>query len=108
MQQSANVSDLTSKINLPELQARFETVRQSQYFPAILGAVAGGLTGAVMAGLIAGRSRGDDHPVREEAVESSPRQTVLLGFTLSELMQLVTVVASLARQLREWRDQSQY
>jgi hypothetical protein len=92
-------------MDLTELRARYEIVRRSEYFPAILGAVAGGLTGALMAGLIAGSRRGSSHPDRERD-DAAERSGSVLGLSAKELIQLVTVVATLARQLREWRQQS--
>ncbi len=103
MQQPANVSQLTN-----QLQARFETVRKSEYFPAILGAVAGGAIAAIIALLISSRGKVVKHVVVQEPGEGEKQGTTVLGFTLPEIMQLVTIVAQLARQLREWRDQSQY
>jgi len=90
-------------MDLAELRARFEIVRRSEYFPAILGAVAGGLTGALMAGLIAGSRRGSSDSGRErDSAQGQP--SFLFGLSARDLMQLVTVAASLARQLRQWRD----
>lgn len=92
-------------MDLTELRARYEIVRRSEYFPAILGAVAGGLTGALMAGLIAGSRRGSRHSEHERDVAAG-RSGSVFGLSAKELIQLVTVVATLARQLREWREQS--
>jgi len=93
---------MQQSLDLEQLKARFEVVRHNEYFPAVLGAVAGGLTGALMAGLISnGRHRA------EAAVEENANvqdQSLVLGFSAKDLLQLVTVVASLARQLREWRE----
>lgn len=89
-------------MNLAELRARFEIVRRSEYFPAILGAVAGGLSGAIMAGLIAGAKReaGDSGRSRESP---TGQPGFILGLSAKDLLQLISVVASLARQMREWR-----
>ncbi len=103
MQQPANVSELTN-----QLQARLETVRKSEYFPAILGAVAGGAVAALIAAIIASRGRTVKHVVVQETEEAEPHGAMVLGFTLPEIMQLVTIVAQLARQIREWREQSKY
>ena len=89
-------------MDLAELRARFDIVRRSEYFPAILGAVAGGLSGALMAGLIAGGKRGSADSGRErESTAGQP--SLIFGLTARDLLQLVTVFASLARQMREWR-----
>ena len=92
---------MQTSLDLDQLKARFEVVRHSEYFPAMLGAVAGGLTGALMAGLISnGRRRAE----AEEKTGAADRG-IVLGFSAKDLLQLVTVVASLARQLRDWREQ---
>jgi prepilin signal peptidase PulO-like enzyme (type II secretory pathway) len=95
---------MRQSMDLAELRARYEIVRRSEYFPAIMGAVAGGLAGALIAGLIAGsrRSSGRSEHGRESA---AARAGTLFGLTAREMVQLVAVVASLARQLRDWREQ---
>ncbi len=100
MQQPANVSELTN-----QLQTRFETVRKSEYFPAILGAVAGAAVAGVVAAIISSRGKTVKHVVVQETDEGESHGNTVLGFTLPEIMQLVTIIAQLARQLREWRDQ---
>ncbi len=91
-------------LDLQQLEERFQVLRQSEFFPAIMGAVAGGLTGALMAGLIAGR-RGPSEVVVEKSGPAD--KGVVLGFSAKDLLQLATIVAALARQLREFRDQQQ-
>ena len=91
-------------MDMAELRARYEIVRRSEYFPAILGAVAGGLTGALMAGLIAG-SRGGSSDSGRRGEASTERSGSRLALSARDLIQLLPVVASLARQLREWREQ---
>ncbi len=89
------------------LKARFETLRKSEYFPAVLGAAAGGVTAALVASVISSRKGGVEVKyVDKSDHENGGRKTMVMGFTAGELMQLVTVIAQLARQLREWRDQS--
>ncbi len=100
MQQPVNASELTN-----QLQTRFETVRKSEYFPAILGAVAGAAVAGVVAAIISSRGKTVKHVVVQEPEDGESHGMTLLGFTLPEIMQLVTIVAQLARQLREWRDQ---
>ncbi len=93
---------MQQSLDLDQLKARFEVVRRSEYFPAILGAVAGGLTGAIMAGLISSGRRSAEAAEEERA--SAANNAIFLGFSAKDLLQLATVVASLARQLREWRE----
>lgn len=100
MQQSPNVSQLTN-----QLQSQFETVRKSEYFPAILGAVAGAAVAGVVAVVISSRGRTVKQVVVQEPEDGASSGISVLGFSLAEIMQLVTLVAQLARQLREWRDQ---
>lgn len=92
-------------MDLAELRARYEVVRKSEYFPAVLGAVAGGLTGALMAGLIAGSRRGEEKVVRVQETDGEQGR-MILGLSPRDIIQLVTVVTSLARQAQEWRKES--
>jgi hypothetical protein len=92
-------------MDLTELRARYEIVRRSEYFPAILGAVAGGLTGALMAGLIAGSRRGSDDSGRGGQTPAD-RSGTMFGLSGRDLIQLISVVAALGRQVREWREQA--
>ncbi len=91
---------------MEQVKTRFEEVRRSEYFPAILGAVAGGVTGALMGGIM---SRGGKTQVvvQKEEDGKSAQQGVLLGYSPKELIQLVTVVAGLAKQFQEWRAQQE-
>ena len=100
MQQSPNVSELTN-----QLQNQFKTIRKSEYFPALVGAVAGAAAAGVVAVLISSRGRTVKHVVVQEPEDGASSGITVLGFSLTEIMQLVTIVAQLARQLREWRDQ---
>ncbi len=94
---------MQQSLDSQQLTARLETLRRSEYFPAILGAAAGGVTGALVAALIGSRK----HVTVERVMETSPaEQGVILGFSAKDLLQLATVVASLARQLSQWREQS--
>ncbi len=94
---------MQQSLDLKELEARFDQVRKSEYFPAILGALAGGLTGALMAGLISAGRGGGNHEAEQE---SSGKQGVILGFSAKDLLQLATVTAGLAKQLRDWQNQN--
>lgn len=106
MQQSLDISQLKDKIDVGELQARFESLRKSEYFPAVLGAVAGGLTGALMAGVISSGKK-TEKVVVSSAGESS-RHAMFLGMSPKELVQLATVVTGLVRQMQDWRQQNRY
>ena len=74
-----------------------QQIRQSEAYPALIGGIAGGIAGALMAALIAGRiaaPRGEDKPREKESRKSN--------WSLRELVQLATVVASLAKQVQAW------
>lgn len=99
---------MQQSFDLSELEARFQTIRHSEYFPAILGAVAGGLTGALMAALLAGGRRAASRVEEGETRSAADTKTgLLLGFSPRDLIQLATIVATLARQMREWQNKSQ-
>ncbi len=94
---------MQQSLDLQQVEAQLNQLRRSEYFPAIMGAVAGGLAGAIIALVIGSRK----HVTVEKVTEAGPaEQGVILGFSAKDLLQLATVVASLARQLREFRDQS--
>jgi hypothetical protein len=74
-----------------------QQIRRSEAYPALVGGIAGGIAGALMAALIAGRVAGH----REKA---APHETESRKFewSLREVAQLATVVASLAKQVQAW------
>ena len=76
-------------------------LRKSEAYPAIAGAVAGGIAGALMAAIIAGRRSSVRSPVTAKAETVSPKSG--LNVSAKDMMQLLTVVASLAKQVQEWR-----
>ncbi len=94
---------MQQSLDLQRVEAQFNQLRRSEYFPAIMGAAAGGLAGAIIALLLGSRKRVTVERVTEKA---PAEQGVILGFSAKDLLQLATVVASLARQLREFRDQA--
>lgn len=74
-------------------------VRKSEAYPAILGAIAGGVAGALLAVIIAGsRSarRADDES--SKTLGASARS----GWSPRDIVQLATVVATLAKQVQAW------
>ncbi len=102
-------------VNLEAMPERLgevmRTVRESEAYPAILGAVAGGVAGALIATVIAGRvaaSRSKE-AVREVAGEKEESK----GWSLREIVQLATIAATLIRQIQAWveerrGDQAEY
>lgn len=91
-------------VNLEAMPERvgevMRTVRQSEAYPAILGAVAGGIAGALIATVIAGRvaaARTKD-AVREVADTNEESK----GWNLREIVQLATIGATLVRQIQAY------
>ncbi|MEW5719534.1 MAG: hypothetical protein AB1817_12955 [Chloroflexota bacterium] len=74
-----------------------QQIRRSEAFPALIGGIAGGVAGALMATLIAGR-------VAARRDETTPREKESPKFAWSprEVVQLATVIASLAKQVQAW------
>ena len=79
----------------------WKLVRRSDAFPAVIGGVAGGVAGALMAVVIAGRA--SSHRT-VQVVETGEAEAEKKWFNLTpkDLVQLFTVVASLARQVQAW------
>lgn len=100
---------MQKQLDVQEIAARAQgvvrAVRHSEVYPAIIGGVAGGITGALMAVLIAGRVAGQG-TTREVSAprEQSPAVKEKSRFDLSvrEAIQLVTIVASLVKQIQAW------
>ncbi len=82
---------------LVRAQVVAQQIRRSEAFPALIGGIAGGIAGALMAVMIAGRvaARRDDAAPRKK---ESPK----FAWSPREVVQLATVVASLAKQIQAW------
>jgi hypothetical protein len=89
-------------VDTNQLQARFNELRRSEYFPAVLGAVAGGVTGGLMSVLV---GRGKRVQVVRETVAAPEKSGLILGYSLGELVQLATVVMGLVRTVRAMRQE---
>jgi hypothetical protein len=76
-------------------------VRKSDAYPALIGGVAGGVAGALMAVIIARRVISSRPATVEETVKVE-RSDGGAGWSLREVVQLATVVASLAKQAQDW------
>ena len=74
-----------------------QQIRRSDAYPALIGGITGGIAGALLAALIAGR-------VAARRSEDAPREKESRKFewSLRDAAQLVTVVASLAKQIQAW------
>ncbi len=76
-------------------------VRKSDAYPALIGGVAGGVAGALMAVIIAGRMTSSRRAPVEETIRVAQTDGGE-GWSLREVIQLATVAASLAKQAQEW------
>ncbi len=74
-------------------------LRKSEAYPAIVGGLAGGIAGAMIAAIIAGRK---SSPRQVTATVEAPSPKSGINMSLKDLMQLATVVTSLAKQVQEW------
>jgi hypothetical protein len=77
-----------------------QEVRKSDAYPAVVGGIAGGIAGGLIAALIAGRVA-SARPASAETRASRPKESSG-GWALRDLVQLVTVVATLAKQVQAW------
>lgn len=102
MQKQLDVQEIVTRV---QLVAR--ALRQSEVYPAILGSVAGGIAGALMAVVIAGRIARRD-AAREPSApreQSSAKDKSRFDLSVREAIQLVTIVASLVKQIQAWTRQ---
>ena len=88
-------------IDAPELMARVgqvaKEVRKSDAYPALVGGIAGGVAGALIAGVIAGRATARGGESTSIGAKESRG-----GWKIRDLVQLLTVMVTLARQMQEW------
>lgn len=92
-------NQVDAKVMLERARLIVAEVRKSEAYPAILGAIAGGVAGALMAVIIAGgRSarRGSDESSKTLGASARP------GWSPRDVVQLATVVAALAKQVQSW------
>lgn len=75
-------------------------IRKSEAYPALLGGIAGGIAGGLMAALIAGRVASSRSGVAG-VVDSLKKEAASGGgWSMREAVQLVTVIAGLAKQVQ--------
>ncbi len=83
-----------------------QKVRRSEAYPALLGGVAGGIAGAFVAVIIAGRApqRRDvgAAPLQSPVGPADAARALSGGLALKEILQLLTVAAGLLRQMQVW------
>ncbi|MCL5950764.1 MAG: hypothetical protein M1132_03425 [Chloroflexi bacterium] len=96
MEQQFNTEGMLTRI-----EEVWKLARRSDIFPAVAGAVAGGIAGALMAVIISGHVSSRRSV---QVVETAENETEKKGFSLNarDLVQLVTVVAGLVRQVQAW------
>ena len=86
-----------------ELMARAgevaKEIRKSEAYPALIGGLAGGLAGALIAAIVAGRASARNP---EAASDSRASKENRKGWALKDVVQLLTVGATLARQVQAW------
>jgi hypothetical protein len=72
-------------------------IRKSDAYPALVGGIAGGIAGALMAALIAGRRPPpQSSPISEGGSKNGG------SWTAREVLQLLAIVASIAKQVQAW------
>jgi hypothetical protein len=72
-------------------------IRKSEAYPALIGGVAGGVAGALIAAIIAGRATSHRADSTSDASKGARG-----GWAVKDVVQLLTVVAALARQVQAW------
>ena len=84
-----------------ELMARAgevaKEIRKRDAYPALIGGLAGGLAGALIAAIVAGRASSRSTAAAPKAAEDGHG-----GWALRDLVQLLTVGATLAKQVQSW------
>jgi hypothetical protein len=95
MQKQVDVQEIMTRA-----QVLARAVRQSEAYPAVVGGIAGGIAGALMAVFIAGRIAGRVTVSREQV--SPAKEKSRFDLSVREAIQLVTIVASLVKQIQAW------
>lgn len=90
----ANPEEMLARVN-----EVIKEIRQSDAFPALIGGLAGGIAGALMAMLIASRATGRASAPTAPATPAATKEEKP-GMSVQDVVQLATVVASLARQVQ--------
>jgi len=92
---------MQQQFDAPEMITRVgevaKEIRKSEAYPVIVAAVAGGIAGALMATIIAGRAASRPADAAPNAAKESRG-----GWALRDVVQLLTVGGTLARQVQAW------
>jgi hypothetical protein len=98
MEQSTESQAWLARVNTAATE-----LRKSEAYPAIVGGVAGGIAGALMAVIIAGALAPRQRNVPVEAnVVAQPGKP---PFAVRDLIQLITIGATLIKQIQALRDE---
>jgi len=92
MEQQFDAQALMTRVNVLA-----QELRKSEAYPAIVGGIAGGIAGAVMAVIIAGALSSRRSTEAEKNTAPAGR-----SFSLRDAVQLLTVIASLVKQIQAW------
>ncbi len=92
MEQQSDAQRLSMRLNL-----LMHELRKSEAYPAIVGGIAGGIAGALMAVIVAGALSSRRSTEAETNAASAGR-----SFSLRDAVQLLTVIASLVKQIQAW------
>lgn len=94
MEQQSDAQMLRMRVNL-----LVQELRKSEAYPAIVGGIAGGIAGALMAVIIAG-ALSSRRPAKAE--QDTVPTAAKSAFSLRDAVQLLTVIASLVKQIQAW------
>lgn len=96
MEQQSDAQMLRMRANL-----LIQELRQSEAYPAIVGGIAGGVAGALMAVIIAG-ALSSRRPAKAEQDAAPTAAKSAFSISLRDAVQLLTVIASLIKQIQAW------
>ncbi len=91
MQQQMDAREVMERVG--EVAREF---RKSEAYPVVVAGISGGVAGALMATLIAGRRRS------LESARVADEGTQKKSWALRDVIQLATVIATLGRQVQAW------
>lgn len=96
MEQQSDAQMLRMRVNL-----LVQELRKSEAYPAIVGGIAGGIAGALMAVIIAG-ALSSRRPTKAEPDAAPTAAKSAFSISLRDAVQLLTVIASLVKQIQAW------
>ena len=78
-------------------------IRKSDLYPAVIGGIAGGIAGALIAAMITGRVVSCANGTASNA-GSVDAKVKTKSWAARDVVELITVVAALAKQAKDWYD----